>query len=177
MLLDHAEPVDPPGDMMHIANPNPLELERDHARVLHPDVSGLVFIVQEEQVILPTASAVSNEGRSSPLLVPLPAVSWPWVLAWGLLEPSRRGGQNAQKTGKNGAKMGEIRPKKCEGRELTKDQLAPAPRGRRFTLKTGRGVQEESKRKKYRCVCWVLGKGADARYGGTHSEICVRNKG
>ena len=50
-------------------------------------------------------------------------------------------------------------------------------RGRRFALKTRRGVQEESKRKKYRCVCWVLGKGADARYGGTHSEICVRNKG
>ena len=49
VLLDHAEPVDPPGDMMHIANPNPLELEREHARVLHPDVSGLVFIVQEEQ--------------------------------------------------------------------------------------------------------------------------------
>ena len=36
-------------------------------------------------------------------------------------------------------------------------------RGRRFALKTRRGVQEESKRKKYRCVCWVLGKGADAR--------------
>ena len=48
VLLDHAEPVDPPGDMMHIANPNPLELERAHARVLHPDVSGLVFIVHEE---------------------------------------------------------------------------------------------------------------------------------
>ena len=52
------------------------------------------------------------------------AVSWPWVSAWGSLEPSRRGGENAQKTGKNGGKMGEIRPKTCEGRELTKDQLA-----------------------------------------------------
>ena len=29
-----------------------------------------------------------------------------------------------QKAGKNGEKMGEIQPKKCEGRELTKDQLA-----------------------------------------------------
>ena len=29
-----------------------------------------------------------------------------------------------KKTGKNGGKMGEIRPKTCEGRELTKDQLA-----------------------------------------------------
>ena len=48
------------------------------------------------QVILPTASGVSNEGRSSPLLVPLPAVSWPWVPAWGSLEPPRRDGENAQ---------------------------------------------------------------------------------
>ena len=77
-----------------------------------------------QQVILPTASGVSNEGGSSPLLALLPAVSWPWVPAWGSLEPSRRDGENAQKTGKNGAKMGEIRPKKCEPRELTKDQLA-----------------------------------------------------
>ena len=77
-------------------------------------------------MILPTASGVSNEGGSSPLLVPLPAVSWPWVPAWGLLEPPRQGGENAQKTGKNGEKMGEIRPKECEPRELTKDQLAGA---------------------------------------------------
>ena len=57
-------------------------------------------------------------------MVPLPAVSWPWVLAWGLLEPPRQDGENAQKTGIFGEKMGEIRPKKCEPRELTKDQLA-----------------------------------------------------
>ena len=43
------------------------------------------------------------------------AVSWPWVPAWGSLEPSRRGGENAQKTTKNGEKMGEIQPNKCEG--------------------------------------------------------------
>ena len=49
--------------------------------------------------------------------------------AWGLLEPSRRGGENAQKTRNNGGKMGEIRPKRCEGRELTKDQLAAAGAG------------------------------------------------
>ena len=54
----------------------------------------------------------------------LPAVSWPWVPACGSLEPPRQDGENAQKTGKNGEKMGEIRPKTCEGRELTKDQLA-----------------------------------------------------
>ena len=41
------------------------------------------------QVILPPAPGTSNEGGSSELLVPLPAVSWPWVPAWGLLEPPR----------------------------------------------------------------------------------------
>ena len=56
-------------------------------------------------------------GQSSSLLVPLPAVSWPRVPAWGSLEPPRRGGENAQKTGKNGKEMGEIRSKKC-GRSL-----------------------------------------------------------
>ena len=76
------------------------------------------------QVSLPTAPGVSNEGGSSELLVPLPAVSWPWVPALGSLEPPRRGGENAQKTRKNGEEMGEIRPKRCEPRELTKDQLA-----------------------------------------------------
>ena len=35
------------------------------------------------QVILLTAPGVSIEGRSSPLLVLLPAVSWPWVPACG----------------------------------------------------------------------------------------------
>ena len=61
--------------------------------------------------------------RRSPLLALAPAVSWPWVPAWGSLEPPRRAGENAQKTRKNGEEMAEIQPKKCEGRELTKDQL------------------------------------------------------
>eukprot|EP01045_Picozoa_sp_COSAG04_P030813 COSAG04_NODE_5480_length_1601_cov_1.990013_2_plen_183_part_00 len=69
----------------------------------------------------------------------MPAVSWPWVPAWGSLEPSRRGGENAQKTGKNGGKMGEIRPKKCEGRELTKDQLAPRTLSARCSSSTRPG--------------------------------------
>ena len=43
-------------------------------------------------------------GTRSPLLVPLPAVSWPRVPAWVSLEPSRRAGENAQKTRKNGEK-------------------------------------------------------------------------
>ena len=51
------------------------------------------------------------------------AVSWPWVPAWGSLEPPRRGGEDAQKTGKNGEKMGEIQPKMCEGREALVQQL------------------------------------------------------
>ena len=58
------------------------------------------------QVILPPAPGVSNEGPRSRVLVPLPAVSWPWVLAWGLLEPLRQDGENAQKTGKKRGKNG-----------------------------------------------------------------------
>ena len=75
------------------------------------------------QVILPPAPGVSNEGRSSPLLVPLPAVSWAWVPACGSLEPSRRDGENAQKMAKNGEKMGEIWSKTCEQGKDT-NQLA-----------------------------------------------------
>ena len=45
-----------------------------------------------EQLILWLASGASNEGRSSPLLALAPAISWPWVPAWGSLEPSRPGG-------------------------------------------------------------------------------------
>ena len=82
----------------------------------------------EKQVILPAAPGVSNEAGSSPLLVPVPAVSWAWVPAWGSLEPSRRGGENAQQTRKNGGEMGEIRLRSVGGRELTKDQLAAPER-------------------------------------------------
>ena len=57
-------------------------------------------VVRTHQLILWLASGVSNEGGSSPLLALLPAVSWPWVLAWGSLEPPRRGGENAQKRDK-----------------------------------------------------------------------------
>ena len=75
-------------------------------------------------MILPTASGVSNEGGRSPPLVLVPAVSWPWVPACGsLLEPPRRDDENAHKTRQKGGEMGEIQPKKREGRELTKDQL------------------------------------------------------
>ena len=81
------------------------------------------------QLILWLAPGVSNEGGSSPLLVPLPAVSWPWIPAWVSLEPPRDG-ENAQKTGGNGAKMGEIRPKKCEQGKDGKDHLDPAPTAR-----------------------------------------------
>ena len=38
----------------------------------------------------------------------VPAVSWPWVPACGSLEPPRRDGESAQKTGENREKMGEI---------------------------------------------------------------------
>ena len=43
----------------------------------------------------------------------LPAVSSPWVPAWGSLEPPRRDGENAQKNREKRGKMGEIRSKKC----------------------------------------------------------------
>ena len=62
------------------------------------------------QVILPTAPGASNEGPRSRVLGLVPAVSWPWVPAWGSLEPPRRDSENARKTGRNGATMGEILP-------------------------------------------------------------------
>ena len=49
----------------------------------------------------------------------LDTVSWPWIPVLGLLEPPRRDGENAQKTGKNGGEMGEIRPKTREGVGIT----------------------------------------------------------
>ena len=48
-----------------------------------------------------------------PLLALAPAVSWPWVPACGSLEPCGRDGENAQKAGDFGGKMGEIWSKKC----------------------------------------------------------------
>ena len=63
-------------------------------------------------------------GPAKRCLGALDTVSWPWIPVLGSLEPPRQDGENAQKMGKNGEKMGEIRPKRCEGRELTKDQLA-----------------------------------------------------
>ena len=68
--------------------------------------AALVVGLYSTQVILPTAPAVSNEGGSSPLLALVPAVSWPWVSAWGSLEPPCRDGENAQKTGKKRGKNG-----------------------------------------------------------------------
>ena len=45
--------------------------------------------------------------------------------------------------GKNGEKMGEIQPNKCEGRELTKDQLAGChdDRARLWPGKRHRGLE------------------------------------
>ena len=58
------------------------------------------------QVILPPAPGVSNKGPRSRVLGLLPAVSWAWVPAWGSLEPPRRDGENAQKTGKKRGENG-----------------------------------------------------------------------
>ena len=49
-------------------------------------------------------------SATAPCSGALATVSWPWVPVLGSLEPPRRDGENAQKTGKNGGKMGEIRP-------------------------------------------------------------------
>ena len=57
--------------------------------------------------------AESRRTKEFSPLGPRAAVSWPWVPAWGSLEPPRRGGENAQKTRKNGGKMGEIPSKRC----------------------------------------------------------------
>ena len=73
------------------------------------------------QLILWLASAVSNEGRSSPLLVPLPPFFGPGFrlgACWNRLVETVK---TRKKREKNGEKMGEIQPKRCEGRELTKD--------------------------------------------------------
>ena len=88
----------------------------------------------------------------------LPAVSWPWVPAWGSLEPPRRDGENAQKTRKNGEKMGEIRPKRCEGRELTKDQLA----GAAFQRSAG-----------HRDVCWRVTGLCSTSFCCPHSPLAL----
>ena len=50
--------------------------------------------------------AESRRTKEFSPLGPRAAVSWPWVPAWGLLEPSRRGGENAQKAGKKRGKNG-----------------------------------------------------------------------
>ena len=67
--------------------------------------------------------AESRRTKEFSPLSPRAAVSWPWVLARGSLEPSRRGGENAQKTGKNGGKMGEIWSKTCEQGKERRDHL------------------------------------------------------
>ena len=56
------------------------------------------------QVILPPASEVSNEGPRSRVLGLLPAVSWPWVSAWGSLECLVETVKTRKKRGKTGKK-------------------------------------------------------------------------
>ena len=49
--------------------------------------------VAEAQILLGGHGGLGlldDGAQSSPLLVPAPAVSWPWVPAWGSLEPPRR---------------------------------------------------------------------------------------
>ena len=67
--------------------------------------------------------AESRRTKEFSPLGPRAAVSWPWVLAWGSLEPARRGGENAQKTGKHREQMGEIWSKTCEQGKERRDHL------------------------------------------------------
>ena len=54
-------------------------------------------------------------GPAKRCLGALDTVSWPWIPVLGSLEPPRRDGENAQKTGIFGGKMGEIRSKRWKG--------------------------------------------------------------
>ena len=69
-------------------------------------------------------------GPAKRCLGALATVSWPWVPVLGSLEPSRRGGENAQKTGENGEEMGEIWSKRYEGVGITLCVTWPGPSGR-----------------------------------------------
>ena len=71
---------------------------------------------------VPAFASCHHPELASPLkrcLGALATVAWPWAPACGSLEPPRRDGENAQKTGKNGEKMSEIRPKTCKGVGIT----------------------------------------------------------
>ena len=72
----------------------PLELALEHKA---PEGVLLAIIDAHPQV---HRHAESRRTKEFSPLGPRAAVSWPWVLAWGSLEPSRRGGENAQRTGK-----------------------------------------------------------------------------
>ena len=91
-------------------------LDKRKGRNEAPEVVVLGIIDAHPQV---RRHAESRRTKEFSPLGPRAAVSWPWVLAWGSLEPPRRDGENAQKTGKNGGKMGEIRSKTCEGVGIT----------------------------------------------------------
>ena len=58
--------------------------------------------------------AESRRTKEFSPLGPRAAVSWPWVLAWGSLEPSRRGAQKAGKSGEKWARYGLKRVKEEE---------------------------------------------------------------
>ena len=93
----------------------------------------VVVIVEDEG--LPAAAAMRSEHPelarpAKRCLGALDTVSWPWIPVLGSLEPPRRGGENAQKTGIFGEEMGETRSKKCEGVGITCCTAAhpPTPR-------------------------------------------------
>ena len=99
----------------------------------------------------------------------LATVSWPWVPACGSLEPPRRDGENAQKTGKNGGKMGEIRPKTRKGVGITcfqVDLIRDQPADKRRAGVSQEVVREHGVGGSHGAQGWVDGVHADARRGG-----------
>ena len=100
-LLGLGEGADPHPDAKRLCAEEKgwaLELALEHKA---PEGVVLAIIDAHPQVC---RHAESRRTKEFSPLGPRAAVSWPWVLAWGSLEPSRRGSQNAQKRGKTGGK-------------------------------------------------------------------------
>ena len=108
---------------------NPKLRHFGHAQVMHGRHRAHRFhrtaaVRTARQLILWLAPGASNEGRSSPLLALAPLFLGPGFrlgARWNRLVETVK---TRKKTGKNGEKMGEIRPKTCEQGRDRRDQLA-----------------------------------------------------
>ena len=80
----------------------PLHLALEHEAPENEAPEGVVLAIIDAHPQVRRHAESRRTKEFSPL-GPRAAVSWPRA-AWGLLEPSRRGGENVQNTGKNGGK-------------------------------------------------------------------------